>query len=68
MDWAWRFGMVIVSGVPAIVGGGLAWVFFESWTAVAVWEAVLAVAIAAAILKGPKRGGKKGAASPQGAH
>ncbi|MEN6484970.1 MAG: hypothetical protein ABFD98_08820 [Syntrophobacteraceae bacterium] len=52
MNWAWRMGMFIVAGVPAIVGGGLAWAFFESWTAVIVWEIVLIVAMILIVAKG----------------
>ena len=52
MDWAWRFGMIVLSGVPAVVGGGITWALFETWTAVAVWEAILVVVMAAVIVKG----------------
>ncbi|NSW85431.1 MAG: hypothetical protein HPY84_03820 [Syntrophobacteraceae bacterium] len=54
MRWPWRFGMMIVSGVPAIVGGGLFYHFFENWTAVIVWEAVLIFVMSILIAKGDK--------------
>ena len=52
MNWAWALGMLIFSIVPAIVGGGLFWVFFEKWTAVIVWEAVLLFLLSLVISKG----------------
>ena len=30
MDWAWRFGMIVLSGVPAIIGGGIIYGLTES--------------------------------------
>ncbi|MGD9504036.1 MAG: hypothetical protein AB7W37_03940 [Syntrophobacteraceae bacterium] len=56
MEWAWRFGMIIVSGVPAIVGGGLVWDFSHSWTPVLVWEAVLLCLMGLVIARGDKKG------------
>lgn len=41
MNWAWQVGMIILSGVPAIIGGGLFWSIFENWTAVIIWEIIL---------------------------
>ena len=52
MNWAWRFGMIILTGVPAIVGGGLFWHFFEKWTAVVIWEVVLLFLMSILISKG----------------
>lgn len=52
MKWAWRFGMCVLSGVPAIVGGGLFWSIFHKWTAVIVWEAVLVCIMSFIIAKG----------------
>ena len=46
--------MMIVSGVPAIVGGGLFYHFFENWTAVIVWEAVLIFVMSILIANGDK--------------
>lgn len=54
MNWAWYFGMIIFSGVPAIIGGGIIWGFTESWTAVFVWEAILFCLLVAALIKGGK--------------
>lgn len=54
MNWAWRFGMIVLSGVPAIIGGGIAYGLTESWTAVAVWEAVLLCLLGAVLIKGGK--------------
>jgi hypothetical protein len=54
MDWAWRFGMIVLSGVPAIIGGGIIYGLSESWTAVIVWEAILLCLLAAALIKGGK--------------
>ncbi len=54
MNWAWRFGMIVLSGVPAIIGGGITWGFTQSWTAVIVWEAILLVLLIAALIKGGK--------------
>jgi len=65
MDWAWRFGMIILSGVPAIVGGGITFGLTESWVAVIVWEVVLLVLLIAALIKGGKTKSSSGAA---GAH
>jgi hypothetical protein len=52
MNWAWCFGMIILTGVPAIVGGGLAWHIFEQWTPVIVWEIVLLFTMSFVISKG----------------
>lgn len=57
MNWAWRFGMLILTGVPAIVGGGLVWYFFEKWTAVVIWEIVLLFIMSFIISKGDKQTG-----------
>jgi hypothetical protein len=54
MEWAWRFGMIILSGVPAIVGGGLTWHLSQSWTLVCVWEAVLLALVGIMLAKGDK--------------
>jgi hypothetical protein len=40
-NWGWRLGMLILSGVPAIVGGGILWEIFEKWTPIVIWEVVL---------------------------
>jgi len=47
-------GMLVLTGVPAIVGGGLMWHFFEKWTAVIVWEVVLLFIMSFLISKGDK--------------
>ena len=54
MDWAWRFGMFILTGVPAIVGGGAMWALSESWTVVGVYEVVLLIVMTLVISKGGK--------------
>ena len=56
MNWAWVVGMCILSIVPAIVGGGLFWSFFEQWTAVIVWEIILFCILLVIISKGAKKG------------
>jgi hypothetical protein len=54
MNWAWRFGMIVLSGVPAIIGGGITYGLTESWTAVGVWEAILFCLLAAVLIRGGK--------------
>ena len=54
MSWAWRFGMIILTGVPAIVGGGLFWHVFEKWTLVIIWEVILLFIMSFLISKGDK--------------
>jgi hypothetical protein len=54
MNWAWRFGMIVLSGVPAIIGGGITYGLTESWTGVIVWEVVLLVLLIMALIKGGK--------------
>lgn len=54
MKWGWRFGMLILTGVPAIVGGGVMWAVFEKWTAVIIWEVVLLFIMSLLISKGDK--------------
>ena len=39
-----KIGRLIVFGVPAIVGGGLAYFFFDSYTPVVIWEVLLGFA------------------------
>ncbi|MCK4388912.1 MAG: hypothetical protein KAV83_01580 [Desulfobacterales bacterium] len=46
MDIFRMMGIIIIFGVPAIVGGGLVFHVLESWIAVAIWE-VLNIVIAA---------------------
>jgi hypothetical protein len=53
--WAWRLGMLVLSGVPAIVGGGIVWQIFEKWTPVIVWEAVLLFLLSIVLAKGGRR-------------
>lgn len=52
MNWAWIMGMMILTAVPAIVGGGLFWHFFEKWTAVIIWQVVLLCIMSFLIAKG----------------
>jgi hypothetical protein len=58
MNWAWRFGMIVLSGVPAIIGGGITYGLTESWTAVGIWEAILFCLLVAVLIKGGKEGSK----------
>ncbi|MBN1841052.1 MAG: hypothetical protein JW883_02080 [Deltaproteobacteria bacterium] len=41
MDIFRIFGIMIVFGAPAIIGGGLTYHLFENWFVVAVFEALL---------------------------
>lgn len=54
MDWAWRFGMIVLSGVPAIIGGGITYGLTESYSAVIGWEVLLFIVLIAALIKGGK--------------
>ncbi len=56
MSWAWALGMLILFIVPGIIGGGLVWSFFEKWTAVIVWEAVLLFLLSLVVSKGYGKG------------
>ncbi len=38
-----KLGMLIVCGVPAIIGGGILYGFFHSYTPVIVYEIILAL-------------------------
>jgi hypothetical protein len=64
MNWAWRFGMIVLAGVPAIIGGGITYGLTNSNTAVIVWEVILFCLLVAALIKG----GKGDANSHQAAH
>ncbi|NLI82125.1 MAG: hypothetical protein GX443_10630 [Deltaproteobacteria bacterium] len=59
MNWAWAFGILILSIVPGIIGGGLFWHFFEKWTAVVVWEVILLFLLSVVISKGYKKAEEK---------
>ena len=54
MNWAWRFGIIALSGVPAIIGGGITYGLTESGTAVIVWEAIVFCLLVAVLIKGGK--------------
>ena len=41
MDLARMIGIMVVFGVPAIIGGGLVYHLFESWWVVGIWEALV---------------------------
>jgi hypothetical protein len=56
MNWAWRFGMIVLSGVPAIIGGGITYGLTESWAAVGIWEVILFCLLVAVLMKGGKTG------------
>jgi len=51
MDWAWRFGMTVFSGVPAIIGGGITYGLTESYPAVIAWEILVVVLLITALVK-----------------
>jgi hypothetical protein len=68
MNWAWRFGMIVFSGVPAIIGGGITYGLTDSWTAVGVWEAIVVVLLIAALIKGGKPEDSHAAAPHAEAH
>jgi hypothetical protein len=53
--WSWCLGMLILSGVPAIVGGGVLWQFFEKWTPIIIWEVVLLFLLSVVIAKGDRQ-------------
>ncbi len=68
MDWAWRFGMIILSGVPAILGGGITYGFTESWTGVIVWEVILFILLVTVLVKGGSTREKAVEAHVEAAH
>lgn len=49
MDISRKLGILIVLGVPVIVGGGIAHGLFGGWMPVAVWELVVATFAVAVI-------------------
>jgi hypothetical protein len=49
--------MLILTGVPGIVGGGLVWSIAQNWTAVLVYEILLLCAMGVVIFKGGKHSG-----------
>jgi hypothetical protein len=53
--WSWRLGMVILSGVPAIVGAGILWQVFEKWTPIIVWEVVLLLLLSLVLFRGGRQ-------------
>ncbi|SFM92821.1 hypothetical protein [Thermodesulforhabdus norvegica] len=53
-EWAWRFGMIILFGVPAIIGGGLVWHFVENWVGVIVYEVFLLFVLSWVLARGDK--------------
>ncbi len=67
MNWAWCFGMIVLSGVPAIVGGGITFGLTNSWSAVIGWEAILFCLVVTAITKGLKNS-KVDVAKAEAAH
>jgi hypothetical protein len=50
--WAWGLGMLVLTGVPAIVGGGIIWQLFEKWQPVIIWEAILLFGMILIIARG----------------
>ena len=45
MELKRRFGVIIVSGVPAIVGSGLLWALSETWAVVFAYLILLAFSL-----------------------
>ncbi len=58
--WGWRLGMLILAGVPSIVGSGILWDIFEKWTAIIVWQVVLLFLLCLFLLKGHRAGSSHG--------
>lgn len=58
--WSWCLGILILSGVPAIVGGGVLWQFFEKWTPIIIWEVVLLILVCAVMVRGSGQGSSHG--------
>ncbi|HAA04557.1 MAG TPA: hypothetical protein DCE18_14525 [Syntrophobacteraceae bacterium] len=58
--WGWRLGMLILAGVPSIVGSGILWDIFEKWTPIIVWEVVLLFLLSLLLLKGDRSGSRHG--------
>lgn len=62
MYWAWCLGMLVLSGIPAIIGGGIAYAVSGSWNAVIGWEAVLLCLLIPVLIKGGRSAKVKEAA------
>lgn len=41
MDISRKLGIMIFTGVPAIMGGGIVWAATHSWIAIGIYEALL---------------------------
>ncbi len=41
MDISRKIGIMVFTGVPAIMGGGIMWAAFHSWIAIGIFEALL---------------------------
>ncbi len=41
MDISRKLGILVLSGVPAIIGGGIVFAAFGDWTPVIIFEALL---------------------------
>jgi FtsH-binding integral membrane protein len=54
MDVSRKIGIGIVMIVPAFVGGGALWSLFESWIAVLIWLALLALGYRSVFLSKPE--------------
>ena len=53
--WAWRVGMLILAGIPAIIGGGLIWHLVPRWSAVLIWELFVLAVFAWLLVKGGRK-------------
>ncbi len=51
MEISRKLGILVVCGVPAIVGGGLIYAIFGGWVSVFVFEGALALAAGGVIAK-----------------
>jgi hypothetical protein len=58
--WGWRLGMLILAGVPSIVGSGIIWEIFEKWTPIIIWEVVLLFLLSMVMVKGDRAGSSHG--------
>ena len=59
-NWGWRLGMMILAGVPSIVGSGILWDIFQKWTPIIIWEVVLLLLLILFLIKGGRAEGSHG--------
>ncbi len=51
MDVSRRLGILVFCGVPAIIGGGIVYAIFGSYTAMFIYELILLMAAGALVSK-----------------